>query len=664
MPEGLQDAQEYPRMQRTIYCLTAFMALIVVLTLFTRIDDRILDWEEFRFFLTPREGDSLFAFLKRTEVIGPLQPLNVWVVRRVFDGPIEALRIMPLLSALVALLFAVRFCPSVTGKKELAAFYLFALGMNAFFVDYARWGHVTYIVSIAYSIPMFYLFLRIHQGALTFTEKLLLCLGAALGVFLDRRTGSLLMITGTVTVLAAHFIDPSPARPPLRTKLKDLLCTTPFLLMFAIRGWRYVVASLPWLFQKDDTLLHSPTHYFSGLYFKFNADYPKTPLGLLHFYMDRTWDVLWLFFHPVGTFSRHVPRALLVLFAVAVVVAIASIIRKKAQKRTFVLLFLLIGLLGCYALNLIGVYPFGQPRYCLFLMYPAVTLAAFGLSDIVAFSTYLLRKRFHGSVGRIYMVLCVLLCCIAANRLYSESTLRISRGNAARDIISVMQSDTDLLLTIQRYVPILAYYAPENRRKALLLSKNAEEIRKRLADPECKIVTVITRKQTIVEGNPEVEHLLYEFHAPAYGASLLQDMRYSGMFRKFNVVARVFEHRTMTTVDLMTAKQSVELNISAARITQDGMFLITGWLIPPKGITEIRILAGDTVLGYAIYPTLRFDIGKVFPEYKTNYFGYVFKEPYSEAWDGESIMVEARAGSQVVARVRVNEIDDQRNTDQ
>lgn len=641
-------------MQRFSLFLTTAIGALALLSVVLLIDDRILDWEEFR--ALPGENQSFYQFWIQSadRVPGPLA--GMWISLRLFGGAIEGLRLPAFLAAFTSLALAAALAPRITREKLAIPLVLFLFGTNAFFIDYARWGIYVYSVGILYSIPMVYLFLRINEGALQRPEKLALALLAFFGIYLDARSGILIMAAGPTAVLVSHFLSASQSRGRLREKTGSLLYCSPFVFSFLLYGRKMIIRVLPWLADSTSTL-HNPRSYKPYLYFRYSG-VPQNVSGFVEFYGKRTYDLFQAIFRSIGSADAFVTRTLLVFFLIGLGVSVLR--SRRSPRRLFLAVYLLIGLALCALLNIAGMYPFGNPRYCLFLMFPVFLLTAWGLIDVLHVLSKAFRGKKEGAFALISLFTSSILLLTSLYLLYNESLVRLRRGTAVRTAIYLMRSDADLVLTARRYECVLRYWAPEQLKKTVTIRPDTLElIEQRLSDADCERITVISRETPIREGDPRVEALLVKWGVKMESCTTFPDRTYNALFHKYNVSVRRFIRR-----DRLAEEKGITIEprlvMSTAKITSAGDLELSGWTVSPERIDTVRVLAGDKILGNAEYPTRRPDLAKLYPEFGTDYFGYQFRCRYDPELEGVPITVEAVCGAKPLMRKTRDTLLDER----
>jgi hypothetical protein len=393
-----------------------------------------------------------------------------------------------------------------------------------------------------------------------------------------------------------------------------------------------------------------------GFFFP-TSDFPDTLKGMLQFVFQRTGslyrNLVKVHMGFAVSFRHTVVSADNVLTAICLVLAVIGIAAcvwrgRRDAKRAFIVLYTI--LLGCgiLVLSLLDKYPYGDPRYALYLLLPVLLLAAYGWSDIAHFVAAVFRRVPNLGFGsfrtvpasRVALVLFFAFFPVAvagvgfhrAGVLHAERSRRIAAADGIKNALRTDRSDLalishDALCSTRLIAPELAERAVNMGYRVGTkwpVTQPAEDLLERLRTDPPKTVLVATYHAPPQKTHP---HFMKLFPPGKWASDALPSPG------KMYVVH-------LTRLDQST-KLPPRIGRSQAVLRLDGDLSLKGWVMAGEEVLRVELLLDGKLLGNATFPQRRPDVLAKFPEYGTDYCGFTYHAVLKEGTHPDRVTARA-----------------------
>jgi len=190
-------------------------------------------------------------------------------------------------------------------------------------------------------------------------------------------------------------------------------------------------------------------------------------LGIIKYSFERSGKLIYQFFPKInlviGEINIGYILSFIFLFAFCILLLYLFIkfFKRRLRKEISVtLIFFIITFLAILSGGLMGVFPFGNPRYASFLLLPAAILSGYGFSLIIKWFVQRIRIKSKSKILPIAIALLIFILGSFINlKTYKHNLITKNRNHKALQLIN--SSEVDLVLLSEYQRPVVTILAPE-----------------------------------------------------------------------------------------------------------------------------------------------------------------------------------------------------------
>lgn len=299
---------------------------------------------------------------------------HYWLSNRLLGSSSIAYHSMSLVAGIALLMLATFWLKRAWPKMEvvvLVVLVILVIGADARYLS--RYAMFAYGNTFLLSAALFFLFMRLSEGPLKSRQWLWISAVLPVAAFFSNEFLIVPLAIGSFTVFVLRWMRSGGPRHLAALlgwvwELKPLLI---FPIVYAVKQ-----VAFPYIYWGASLRSDQVDLYFPS------SGYPTTPVGMVEFLSAKTYTLLRDVLTPGGISDRPAKEAVFIggcgfLGALALL----QVARRRADRRTvFTSIFLLTTLVSIAFGSLLGLYPYGTPRYTPYLFMPSAILIGIGSS--------------------------------------------------------------------------------------------------------------------------------------------------------------------------------------------------------------------------------------------------------------------------------------------
>lgn len=337
---------------------------------------------------------------------------------------------------------------------------------------------------------------------------------------------------------------------------------------------------------------------------------------------------------------------------------------RVGPEHSFTALYVALVTVAVLALALMNIYPYGLPRYALYLLSPLIVLVGYGSNEAaLLFLPWMRRirgrparagiKSESSALSSVALVIAFLLIsCIGPYRVYvlhqDRMEVRLINDKLREQIVG--SNDTMLLYgaSTKRFFQALA---PARLEDAIPMGYTLLNVKGGILSPDRILV------ERLSDSTPPLERLQIAYWGPGLPAknhpqfvALLSEggWHIESLFQQYDMMS-VLGIATYTRT-IGPAPEANSIGISILEVLQDGSLFLRGWINTTESIAEVQVSVNGSAITPVIYPKRKEDVYNVPREYRKHYCLFEIRVPSAHDLAGESVLVEVVSNGGSIAR--------------
>lgn len=416
-----------------------------------------LDYDSYRLMMGV---DKPFSEYYRISGFGFPLIVHYWLSYRVFGGSLSGYLVLPLMSGLATLLVVYyglrRYWYATSG---ICFFTLVVLAFNNFSWYFARYPMFTFANNLFVSTLLFFLFLRLSMGKLTRRQWIWITACIIPAAFFTDLILVVPIATGVLSVIAFRWWQ-----SPTGRRLKNLWQSLIEMWPLAIFPLTYVVTMGV---LTPDVWARAHKSSLDRWYFS-SSEYANDLWGPLQFVYNNTLDLYKALLQPVRDVLPNVDTVILIVLGISGMILVIRIVQRRLEPEVaFTLIFVILTSCAIAVGGLLGLYPFGSPRYAYYLLIPIAILIGYTAAILIGYTASLvfkwsphgIKKLRYSKALPVIAAMTVLFfgayVNVQAYNFYSDLTFK---NHVAMQ--NIRNNNADIVVFSSYVFPVLAVKAP------------------------------------------------------------------------------------------------------------------------------------------------------------------------------------------------------------